>query len=187
MAGIMAELQVPVHAGDHARGAREAPATLVMYGDYECPYARRAYRVVQQLLADEPDALRFVFRHFPLRSIHPHAQHASEAAEAAAAQGGEEAFWEMHDALYHHQRALEDADLLRYAQELGLDAGRFASELGAHAYAGRIQEDVRSGLASGVRGTPTLYFNGQLHTDGYDEATLRATIARIVVGASHTS
>src|SRR6266446_135124 len=102
MAGMMGKLQVPVHAGDHTHGAEEAPATLVMYGDYECPYARRAYRAAQKLLADEPAALLFVFRHFPLRGIHLHAQHASEAAEAAAAQGGEEAFWRMHDALYHH-------------------------------------------------------------------------------------
>jgi len=173
---MMAELQVLVHARDHVRGVETAPATLVMYGDYECPYTRQAYRVVQKLLADEPDALRFVFRHFPLRSIHPHAQHASEAAEAAAAQGR---FWEMHDVLFAHQHALEDADLLGYAQELGLDAERFAREVGAHAYADRIREDVRSGLASGVRGTPTLYFNRQLHEGGYDEATLRATIARL--------
>ncbi len=187
MAGMMGKLAVPAHQGDHTRGAAEAPATLVMYGDYECPYARRAYRAVQKLLADEPDALRFVFRHFPLRGIHPHAQHASEAAEAAAARGGEEAFWRMHDALYHHQKALEDADLVRYAEEVGLDAGRFARELRAHAHADRIEEDMRSGRESGVHGTPTLYFNGQLHEGGYDEETLRATIARIVGGASPTS
>jgi protein-disulfide isomerase len=180
----MADLQVPVHAGDHTRGAEEAPATLVLYGDYECPYTRQAYHVVQRLLAAEPEHLRFVFRHFPLASIHPHAEHAAETAEAASAQG---AFWEMHDTLFAHQHALEDADLVRYAQDLGLDTERFARELDAHAYARRIQEDVRSGLASGVRGTPTLYFNGQLHVGGYDEATLHAVIVRMARGASPAS
>ena len=93
----------------------------------------------------------------------------------------------MHDTLFAHQHALEDADLLRYAQDLGLATERFARELGAHAYVHRIQEDVRSGLASGVQGTPTLYFNGHQHADGYDEATLRATIAHLAANAGSSS
>ena len=180
----MADLTIPVRDRDHVRGVETAPATLVMYGDYECPYTRQAYRVVQRLLAEEPEHLRFVFRHFPLTSIHLHAEHAAEAAEAAAAHG---TFWEMHDTLFAHQHALEDTDLVRYAQDLGLDAERFARELGAHSYAGRIQEDMRSGLASGVQGTPTLYFNDQLHAGGYDQATLRATLAEIPGNARNTS
>jgi protein-disulfide isomerase len=157
---------------------------MVMYGDYECPYTRMAYRAVQRVLADEPLALRFIFRHFPLTSIHPHAQHAAEAAEGAAAQG---LFWEMHDVLFAHQHALEDADLVRYTQQLGLDAERFTQDLDGHAHASRIAEDVRSGLASGVRGTPTLYVNGELHVAGYDAATLQATVARIAAGAPPAS
>jgi protein-disulfide isomerase len=176
----MDELQVPVHAGDHARGAEGAPATLVIYGDYECPYTRQAYRIVQRLLAEEPNHLRFVYRHFPLTSIHPHAQHASEAAEAAAAQGK---FWEMHDTLFAHQHALEDTDLRHYAGDLALDAQRFAGDLEIHATKQRIADDVRSGRASGVQGTPTLYFNGHLHAGGYDQATLRATIAHLTANA----
>jgi protein-disulfide isomerase len=177
-------LQVPVNTTDHVRGAQEPPVTLVMYGDYQCPYTRMAYRAVQRVLADEPAALRFVFRHFPLTSIHPHAQHAAEAAEAAAAQG---LFWEMHDVLFAHQHALEDADLARYTQELGLDGDWFARDLDAHAHANRIAQDVRSGLASGVRGTPTLYVNGELHVAGYDAGTLQATVARIAAGAPPSS
>jgi len=181
----MAELAVSVHEGDHIRGMQSAPVTLVMYGDYECPYTRQAYRVVQRLLTeDQETSLRFVFRHFPLTRIHPHAQHAAEAAEAAAAQG---AFWEMHDTLFTHREALEDADLQRYAQELGLDAQRHARELAAHVYAGRVQQDVRSGLASGVQGTPTLYFNGQLHVGDHDAATLGAIVVRLAHDASQST
>ena len=95
----MAELQVPVRLEDHARGTLQAPVTLVMYGDYECPYTRRAYRVVQRLLNDVPGELYFVYRHFPLIRIHPHAEHAAEASEVSAAQS---MFWEMHDALFAH-------------------------------------------------------------------------------------
>ena len=69
----MDELQIPVHAGDHSRGVEGAAATLVIYGDYECPYTRQAYRIVQRLLAEEPDHLHFVFRHFPLPQ-HPSAR-----------------------------------------------------------------------------------------------------------------
>jgi protein-disulfide isomerase len=174
----VADLQIPIHAGDRTRGVEDAPAVLVMYGDYECPYTRAAYRVVQMLLAGEPDVLRFVFRHFPLTSIHPHAQQAAEAAEAAGAQGK---FWEMHDALFAHQHALEEADLLRYAQGLTLDTEQFEREVTGHSHAQRIVWDVESGLASDVQGTPTLFLNGELLTEGYDEATLRAAIASIAV------
>jgi protein-disulfide isomerase len=176
-----AALQVPVHAGDHVRGGIEGPVTLVMYGDYECPYTRQADRSVQRMLGAEPERLRIVFRHFPLSGIHPHAEHAAEAAEAAAAQGQ---FWAMHDALFAHQHALEDGDLEHYAQDLGLDGERLLREVRSDAHARRIQEDLRSGLASGVQGTPTLYFNGELHAGGYDDATLRATIERLAAGAS---
>jgi len=175
----MADLQMPVRAADHVRGAETAPVTLVIYGDYECPYTRQAYRAVQRVLPAAPDTLRFVFRHFPLTGIHPHAEHASEAAEAAAAQG---TFWEMHDMLFAHQHALDDADLMRYAGDVGLDTERFGRALDTHAHVHRIQEDVHSGLVSGVQGTPTLFFNGELHEGGYDEATLRATIQQIAGG-----
>ncbi|HEX9057304.1 MAG TPA: thioredoxin domain-containing protein [Ktedonobacterales bacterium] len=168
----MAELQVPVRVEDHARGTLQASVMLVMYGDYECPYTRRAYRVVQRLLNDVPGELYFVYRHFPLIRIHPHAEHAAEASEVSAAQS---MFWEMHDALFAH----EDADVRRYAADLALDTERFANDLETRAFAPRIAVDVRSGLASEVQGTPMLDFNGRLHAGGYDEATLRATIARL--------
>jgi protein-disulfide isomerase len=176
-----ANLREPVHVGDHVRGTGDIPATLVIYGDYECPYTRQAYHAVQRVLAEEPHQLRFVFRHFPLTRIHPHAEHASEAAEAAAARGQ---FWEMHDAMFSHQKALEDTDLQRYAQDLGLDADRLIQEVRAGAHSARIQQDVRSGLASGVHGTPTLYFNGYLHLGGFDDASLRASIRQIVSSAT---
>jgi len=103
------------------------------------------------------DNLRFVFRHFPLSEAHPHAQRAAEAAEAAGAQGH---FWEMHDLLFHNQDALEDADLLAYAAQIGIDAQRVARELAAGTYAKRVRDDFRGGVRSGVNGTPTFFING---------------------------
>ena len=120
------------------------------------------------------DHFRFVFRNFPLVEIHPHALHAAEVAEAAGAQGR---FWEMHDLLFARQRALADADLRRYAGELGLDTDRVERDLAVHAHVGRIEEDVRSGEQSGVEGTPTLFVNGRRHHGGYDAETLLAALS----------
>jgi protein-disulfide isomerase len=157
--------------------------TLVEYGDFECPYCGRAERVVRELLADFGD-VAYVWRHLPLSDVHPHAQVAAEASEAAAAQG---AFWEMHDLLLSHQNALRIADLISYAEELGLDADRFADELRKHVHAGRVAEDVDSADLSGVSGTPTFFINGNRHYGAYDVATLTAAVraarARATVAA----
>ena len=159
------KLTLAVSARDHAEGAADAAVTLVEYGDYECSHCRQAYPIVKRLQKNFGSRLRFVFRHFPLTAIHPHAQHAAEAAEAAAAQGR---FREMHDALLHHQRALSDQDLVRYAAEVGLDSARVEQELADHTHALRIREDVRSGERSGVRGTPTFFINGVRHDGAWD-------------------
>ena len=160
-----ATLAVPVGERDHRQGPDDAPITLVEYGDYECPYCGSADPFVRALRRRLGDRLRIVFRNFPRVEIHPHAQHAAEAAEAAAAQGK---FWEMHDHLFAHQQALEDADLLRYAGELGLDVARFARDLSEHRYTARVQEDVRSGLASGVSRTPTFFIDGVRQGGSFD-------------------
>ena len=150
---------------DHARGGEGSPAiTLVEYGDYECPYSRAAYRSVQQIERQLGDRLRFVFRHFPLREIHPHAQIAAEAAEEAAAQ---DRFWEMHDLLFARQHALAREDLIRYANDLGLDAEQFKAALGEGRHRARIEEDVSSGTRSGVQGTPTLFIAGEVYDGSY--------------------
>jgi hypothetical protein len=106
---------------DHVRGGPDG-RLIVEYGDYECPYSRRAFRAIQRVESQLGDQVRFAFRHFPLTNIHPHALAAAAAAEAAALQGR---FWEMHELLFHRQRALGDADLRAYATELGLDLERF--------------------------------------------------------------
>jgi protein-disulfide isomerase len=154
---------------DHLRGAGEEHV-IVEYGDYECPYSRQAYRAIEQLEGRLGDKLRFVFRHFPLTEIHPHALAASAAAEAAAMQ---DRFWDMHDLLFHRQRALEDEDLRRYGAELGLDVAAFDADRAGPAVLGRIRRDVDSGMASGeVLGTPTPFIDGIVHRGGHDAAGL---------------
>src|ERR1700694_822366 len=112
----MSDLTLPVSARDYLQWPMTPPATLVEYGDYECPYCGQAYPIVKELQKRLGDQLRFVFRNFPLTQIHLHAEHAAEAAEAAGAQNK---FWEMHDTLFEQQRALDDKHLKEYAAKLG--------------------------------------------------------------------
>ena len=168
-----ATLTLPVGERDHVQGPADAPVTLVEYGDYECPHCGRAYPIVKQVRARLGRRLRFVFRNFPLRESHPHAEHAAEAAEAAGAQGK---FWEMHDRLFERQFALDDDYLVEYARELGLDAPRVGRELAAGTYAPRVREDFRSGVTSGVNGTPTFFINGVRHDGSWDVEPLVAAL-----------
>ena len=158
---------------DHQQGPETAPVTLVEYGDYECPYCGEAYPIVKEIQRRLGDRLRFVFRNFPLTQSHPHAEHAAEAAEAAAVQ---EKFWEMHDYLFEHQRALDDAHLVQYAVALNLDKETFEREMTEHVHTNRVREDFLSGVRSGVNGTPTFFINGVRHDDSYALETLLAAI-----------
>jgi protein-disulfide isomerase len=155
---------------DHLRGSGQP--LVLMYGDYECPYTRAAYREIERVETHVP--IRFVFRHFPLTEIHPHALAASAAAEAAALQ---DRFWDMHDVLFHRQKHLEDSDLLAYAAELELDTSRFRSDMVSEDMLARIRRDVESAIATGeVRGTPALFIDGQFHYGSYDAAALLEAI-----------
>jgi len=166
-------LTLPVGERDHVQGPATAPVTLVEYGDYECPYCGAAYPIVKEVQRRLGDKLRFVFRNFPITTAHPHAEHAAETAETAAAQGK---FWEMHDYLYEHQKALTDRDLAAYAEAVGLDVERFNREMTAQEHSGRVREDFMSGVRSGVNGTPSFFINGQRHDASYDLETLIAAI-----------
>jgi protein-disulfide isomerase len=167
----MIELVRPFDAArDHWRGGEGV--VILEYGDYECPYSRPAFRSIEQLQAQDP-SLRFVFRHFPLTEIHPHALAAAGFAEAAAAQG---LFWPMHELLFHRQKALGESDLFAYARQVGLDEARLRDDLGRDELWQRVREDADSALAAGAQGTPALFLNGRLHSRGYDPGTLRATL-----------
>jgi Na+/H+ antiporter NhaA len=157
---------------DHIRGPKDAPVTLVEYGDFECLYCGRAESVVRELLRDSGD-VRYVWRHLPLNDVHPHAELAAEAAEAAAAQG---AFWEMHDVLLEHQDALSMSQLVAYAEQLGLDVDRFMNDLDEHRARTRIDEDVEGADLSNVSGTPTFFVNGRRHYGAYDTNSLTQAV-----------
>ena len=159
----------PIDTGtDHIRGSIDASISIVEYGDYECPYTGMAYPIVKEIMKKFNDKVYFVFRNFPLNEIHPHALHAAEAAEAAAAQ---EKFWQMHDYLFEHQDALDDIHLSSYAKKMNLDIDRFRKETLGHVYASSIDKSIKSGINSGVEGTPTFFVNNIRYDDSWDLET----------------
>ena len=136
--------------------------TLVEYGNYECIYCRQLHPHIKEMLR-RAEGLRFVFRHFPIRQVHPHSTRAAEAAEAAAAQGR---FWEMHDLLFKQEGQLDDEQLARCASKAGLDMRRYREEMAAGAYAEKVDRDLMTATFVGrVSGTPTLYLNGVRRSD----------------------
>jgi len=165
----MAKLKVPVGPADHAQGPADAPVTLVEYGDYECPHCGHAHPIVKTLRKRFGSQLRFIFRNFPLREIHPNAEAAAETAEFAATQGK---FWEMHDLIYENQQDLSDELLSDLTKRLKLDPRELARALEIGEFAERVKTDFSGGVRSGVNGTPTFFINGQRHDADFELNTL---------------
>jgi protein-disulfide isomerase len=173
MATMQPDLVAPVDGEDHSRGLTGS-RQLVVYGDFECPYTAATVREIGRLL-EGGLAFEVVYRHFPLREIHPHAQAAAEAAEAAANQ---DRFWEMHDLLFRTQQRLEAADLRRYAERLDLDLERFGADIPDPAIRARVERDRESGEQSGVDGTPSLFIDGLRYRGPRDADSLGSALGR---------
>ncbi|HEX6051043.1 MAG TPA: redoxin domain-containing protein [Gemmatimonadaceae bacterium] len=177
-------LRAEIAQADGAAGfdaPRSAPVDLVEFGDYECPYCRKAHPIVKQLKEQFGDRLHFRFRNFPLSQIHPHAKHAAEAAVSVRSQAGEEAFWAMHDTIFAHQRdgidALDDAHLARYAENVGADGARVRYDLDTGKFEETVEVDFVEGVRMGVNGTPTFFINGErFDGDWRDVAQFSAAI-----------
>lgn len=150
----------PVSKDDHIRGASNAKITMIEYSDFECPFCARFHPTVKQVLAEYDGRVNLVYRHFPLRSIHPLAQKAAEASECAADQGK---FWEMHDKLFDMSSlgGISLDSMKQAASDLGLNTGTFNSCLDSGEKAGEVEKDYQDGIAGGVSGTPGTFINGQ--------------------------
>jgi protein-disulfide isomerase len=169
----MASLRVPVTPRDHFRGPANAPVTLVEYGDYECPHCGLAHPNVKLVLEHFGRKLRFVFRHFPLSQVHPHAEAAAESAEFAGEYGR---FWEMHDGIYENQDRLGLPLLFALVGALGLSEAGLREALATGEFAPKVRADFRSGVRSGVNGTPTFFINGERHDGTYQFDDLAVAI-----------
>lgn len=140
-----------------SRGAANAPVTVVMFTDFQCPACSAAHPVLQEVLKSYADKIRFVVRDFPLTQLHENAYRAALAANAANAQGK---FFEYTEILYQNQAKLDDASLVAYASRIGLDAKRFEADLKSGKYAPDVERDIADGKSLGLSGTPTIFVNG---------------------------
>ena len=160
---------------DPAQGSANAPVTIVMFSDFQCPACSATYPVLKSVIAEYKDKVRFVERDFPLINIHENAYQAAIAANAANAQGK---FFEYTEILYKNQSALDVESLLKYADQLKLDRRKFAADMKNEKFAAEIQKDIADGESYGIRGTPTIFVNGvmvrNLTAQAFREAIERA-------------
>lgn len=146
---------------DHIKGNPNSSVIIMEYSDFQCPACAGYYPVIKQFMEQYGDNVTFMYRHFPLRQIHPHAQMAAQAAEAASKQGK---FYEMHDMLFENQAEWDTgstkAKFVEYASEIGLDVEQFTADLESEDAERVVQHMFDDGVASGVQGTPTFFING---------------------------
>lgn len=168
---------VTIHHDDHMQGSKDAGVVLVEYGDYQCPYSRRAHAAVKDLQDRLGDQLCFVYRHFPLTGKHPYAELAAETAEAAGAQGR---FWEMHDALFELQPQFGPDLIPELAERLELNEDLLREDMRERRFQDRVELLAAGGTHLGVEETPTFFINGERHEGDSDELSLVSAIMRFV-------
>jgi protein-disulfide isomerase len=155
------ESPVPVSSKDPVWGKREAPVTLVVYSDFQCPFCSRVEPTLDQVRQTYgPDKVRVVWKNNPL-PFHPNAKPAAEAAQGVFAMAGNDAFWKFHDTAFKNQSALGEDSYVKWAQEAGVkDVAAFKAGLGSHKWEDKVDKDLNEGKAAGVQGTPSFYVNG---------------------------
>lgn len=156
-------------ARDHVFGDMDAPYTIVEYGDFQCEFCLKASGSIQEVHKVLGDRLRYVWRHAPLSHYHPNAVAAAEASEAAARQGK---FFEMERALFADQENQRPSDIIRRAEELGLDVEQFERDLVSPEVAARVRDDILDAEAMDITVVPTLFVNGRRHVGPYDAQSL---------------
>lgn len=168
----------PVTDKDHVLGNKNAKVTVVEYSDFECPYCSRHEPTLKQLLQTFPKDVRIVYRHFPLSSIHSHADLAAEASECAFKQGGNDAFWKMHDKLFAQAAGagLSDTIYPDMAKSIGLDPNKMKTCLDNHETKSVVQAQAASGNDAGVNGTPANFINGKLLSGAQPYSAMEAAV-----------
>jgi protein-disulfide isomerase len=161
-----------------SKGAADAAVVITEFSDFQCPFCARVPSLIEQVLAAYPNEVKFVYKEFPLTSIHADAMNASLAAQAAHRQGK---FWDMHDLLFANQSALKPDNLRNYAAQIGLDVERFDQDMKSAAVKERVTEDMNLARRADVRGTPTLFVNGKRVTQRSVEG-MKAMVAEALEG-----
>lgn len=152
---------IKVTSADYLRGNPEAPVTIVEFSDLQCPYCAAFHQTMRQVISAYPDKVRWVYKHFPLDSIHPNARPAAEASECAAEQGK---FWDFIDVIFVDQSSMSLAMYKKTAADLGLNTAQFNACVDLRQYKNKVEADYQLGVANGVRGTPGNFINGQAYS-----------------------
>lgn len=143
---------------DPSLGPIDAPVTIVEFGDFQCPFCRASASVIRQVVRQNQEAVRLIYRDFPVLEIHDQAVVSAEAAACASAQGK---FWEYHDLLFAGQDKLSDLFYKELATSLKLNLTTFEACRAGHTYLSKISENLKAGVTAGVHGTPTWFVNGR--------------------------
>ena len=145
---------------DHIRGNVDAKITLLEFSDFECPFCGRFHPTAKQAMEEYGEDIRWVYKHFPLTSIHLQAQPSAEASECVWEQTGDEGFWEFVDAMFENQARLGSAFYAEVAQQIGVDMGQYQTCVSERKYQDKVQNDLDTGVKDGVTGTPGSFVNG---------------------------
>lgn len=143
--------------GEPFMGASQPKITIVEFGDYQCPFCLQEYPIIKKVAETYSQDVKFIFRDFPLTSIHANALLAALAANCANEQGK---FWAYHDLLYDNQSDLSATNLKALAQQAGLDQNKFNDCVNSQKYLSKVQNDLNDGISLGLSGTPTFFING---------------------------
>lgn len=167
-----------IEESDHIRGDFSAPVTIVEYSDFQCPFCKRFHPTMQQILADYPGKVRWVYKHFPLDQIHAQARPSAEASECVWEQKGNDGFWQFADSLFENQSRLGEALYTELAESLGLNLTQFGNCVSSRKYKDHVEADSQEGIKAGVRGTPGNFVNGEAIPGAVPYETLKAAVDR---------
>ncbi len=162
---------------EHVRGDIDAPITIVEFSDFQCPFCLKFHPTMMQVMQNYQGQVKWVYKHFPLDSKHPQARPAAEASECAAEQNK---FWEFADGLFENQPRLGQALYKDLASQLGLDMNQFEDCVSSRKYKDKVEQDLQQGIASGVKGTPGNFINGQLIPGAVTYENLKSSIDQVL-------
>lgn len=178
------EIEEIIEPKDVFVGKKDAPVTLMEFGEYESEECAKANEVVKQLLEEYDGKVRFNFRHFPLTRIHQRSMKAGEAAVAAAQEGK---FWEMHNILFNNRRNLGTTSLKLHSREAGISSKKFLDDLVNGVFGWQVQDDLKEGIDRGVKDLPAFFINDEPFRGKPTYANLSAAIEAALKKAKRKS
>ncbi len=176
-------VDISIKDSDYIRGNKDAKVVMIEYSDLECPYCQRFHDSMKKIMADYPDQIAWVYRHFPL-SFHANAQKESEAAECVGKLGGAEKYWQFVDKIFERTTANGTGfaldKLAPLAKEVGINESKFKTCLDSGEMAQKVQADLQEGSAYGVAGTPTTFVNGQPLEGALPYEQIKAVVDKVL-------